>query len=1000
VIVMQLDRDAGGFTHVVARQVKGGDFVRALMFDFAGGLVAVSHNGRGTGCFVERFDLDTWDRTTIAEAHIETGAVISRIGSRFIAAGVRSGAQTTTWIYGDLVTTRFKLTWGQPTGVRLLPMDPEGAKFLLPTPVMPSHVTGTSDGSRVAVVTHDASDTLGTVALWSVGEDAVTQTGSLEIGPGIGAEGISAIRFLPDGRLLIATGNDKLFSYQDGDLLQLADAHELGLDRITAIRPSHRTGLVLFSSGTRHRYAAVAHASPGLFAVGGQLRGSLNMGPWCDYTLHRAGDHAFSAWSQPHAGPVQIGDETIAWDIDAAEPPGWPVLEVADVAMSAPPGVSPGQPLTIDVTVVNRGDGAARMVRCELDLQPVSESADEGERPGLAFGTIPAGESLTRGIQIPTPAAILTAESPTLTLRFSDQWGHSPPPHTVPIALSGRAPVRIGYSAYWIETVGNGDNILQPGENGRLHLTVVNASPTPATNVTCRVELEDDRGGEVRLRLAEIISSGVTGIGTDQRRFSIPTLRARDPKSLAFELGAKPSYRGEKLTVRVTLSEPTWEAEVVKRVAVPIGARAGVEVVQTRLTVWAAGENVPLRNAPQPDARVVAVARDGRPLTCTAALGAWYRVDGLTSDSGETIPAWVHAHDIVETSPDEAGRGDESALQRIYDEPPPAIIPVRPNVTRFEVGERVDRVELTFRIFAAAGLKRYKVLVNGRQTLQANTRALIIGNRANPTVAQPAAVEPGPEAPADSQPLRSTVQTHEFDLAVGENRFTVIATDLNGAESQRHWTVTRQREPGRVFVVSIGIDEYSDARFGRLRHAVGDARAFRELLVQRGGVADANARLLVSGATRRDAQPTRDRILAALRELQRKATRAADVVIVYYAGHAVRHGTTYSLVPGDARWSDDAGELVNGISTADLQAEWSKITANSRIFIADSCHAEGLRVRGRSGGFVDFRASFTGHGGRCCWRRARTNRRWRSTATTTRCSPGTCWPGCAARPTG
>jgi len=179
-------------------------------------------------------------------------------------------------------------------------------------------------------------------------------------------------------------------------------------------------------------------------------------------------------------------------------------------------------------------------------------------------------------------------------------------------------------------------------------------------------------------------------------------------------------------------------------------------------------------------------------------------------------------------------------------------------------------------------------------------------------------------------------------LSGGDNAIEIRATDANGATATLRFTVEVESLSGEAYALIVGVNDYQDGRVSDLRFAEPDARSMKEALThpQYGIVKPANLVMLTG------AQATYRNISTALEEhLVRKATRAQDVVLFYFAGHGaegphVSRGAAYYLVPQDA-------ELTNLLSTAidkgRLQFLWGAIGARRKVFITDACHSGGLQ---------------------------------------------------------
>jgi len=130
------------------------------------------------------------------------------------------------------------------------------------------------------------------------------------------------------------------------------------------------------------------------------------------------------------------------------------------------------------------------------------------------------------------------------------------------------------------------------------------------------------------------------------------------------------------------------------------------------------------------------------------------------------------------------------------------------------------------------------------------------------------------------------------------------------------------------FVLAAGANDGGHGRT-RLRYAVSDAVNFAEVMVQMGGVDEANRQLLTD--------PDRAALEAAVREISRRVglareARAHTEVMLYYSGHADEEG----LLLGEER-----------LSYRQLRQMLDKVDADVRIAVLDACASGAItRIKG------------------------------------------------------
>jgi peptidoglycan/xylan/chitin deacetylase (PgdA/CDA1 family)/tetratricopeptide (TPR) repeat protein len=148
------------------------------------------------------------------------------------------------------------------------------------------------------------------------------------------------------------------------------------------------------------------------------------------------------------------------------------------------------------------------------------------------------------------------------------------------------------------------------------------------------------------------------------------------------------------------------------------------------------------------------------------------------------------------------------------------------------------------------------------------------------------------------------------------------------------------------WAVLVGIDEYKG--WPRLSYAVNDARAVRDLLVDRYRFKPENVTLLLNG------EATRAAILSALGDRLADPARVQkdDRVLVFFAGHGVTRRLPSGknlgyLVPVDAEPGSYAGQA---ISMTTLQDVSDSIPAKHVFFVTDACYSGLALTRGAASG--------------------------------------------------
>ncbi len=157
--------------------------------------------------------------------------------------------------------------------------------------------------------------------------------------------------------------------------------------------------------------------------------------------------------------------------------------------------------------------------------------------------------------------------------------------------------------------------------------------------------------------------------------------------------------------------------------------------------------------------------------------------------------------------------------------------------------------------------------------------------------------------------------------------FVQAAPDSRGLAA-RPKTISGEELKGELWLLTIGIDSYQN--WNRLKTAVNDARAVRDILLQRYNLDRSRVLELYNE------QATRKNIIAAFRGLTRKI-KSDDSLIVFYAGHGHIDSITKegSWIPVESGTDDPSAWLSNHEVKNYLKID--AIKARHVLLISDSC---------------------------------------------------------------
>ncbi|MDD5058981.1 MAG: caspase family protein [Sideroxydans sp.] len=195
-------------------------------------------------------------------------------------------------------------------------------------------------------------------------------------------------------------------------------------------------------------------------------------------------------------------------------------------------------------------------------------------------------------------------------------------------------------------------------------------------------------------------------------------------------------------------------------------------------------------------------------------------------------------------------------------------------------------------------------------------------------------------------------ECQEIEAIPGENELGVTAFNaqntVQSSMGSSTFTSTRQPEAPNLYVLAIGIDEFSDSSVN-LKYAAKDALDFQKLMQEKSGTLFGSDNIHVTSLS--NAQASKQGILSNIDEMAGKV-KPWDSFILFVASHGVMFGTQYYLVSSSFDGTADEHNLIGSNEIVELS---KKIRALNQLYIFDTCHAGG--VDNIVGGLYDARMS-------------------------------------------
>jgi len=552
-----------------------------------------------------------------------------------------------------------------------------------------------------------------------------------------------------------------------------------------------------------------------------------------------------------------------------------------------------GKAAKLKITVKNTGKGELYRI-----IARTASSNPAFNHRQLEFGRIDPGKSRTAELSFETDELMRTQDVP-ITISFEEYNDYTPPDINAELRIIGRPRPKFDY-AYRIldggtlSSVGNGDGIIQRGESVDIVLTVRNNGEQKAEGVTTTLRL-----------------SGASGV----EMFGEPSIRmediaAGDSKTAIFNVGVKPNASVESLHMDLSVTEARFgdEVKLADSINLPIDQEVAPRIVVVHLDGTITADPADVRSGADSKTSVIAQIPQNSRVRITGQLEDWYRIEL------KELTGWISTQNITTegTTTLTALQLPEPTVIRVFQRMPPQLTLVSPE--RDEVMVSTATITLTAVATDDKGIEKVELTVNGKPVEGRGFRP-VAGSGASQT---------------------SITIKEAIPLSYGENQIRLVAFDTDDQRSEPiAVNVTRTREMGELWVLSIGISDYRHVE--GLNYADDDAQAVADYF--RGiGVPPDHITLLLDG------QATVGAIRRTFGELMGKVREAASVVI-YFSGHGA---------PAPNQASPDGDGIDKYLLTCEADPDnlygtafpmdevagvFKRLASNRVIFIADTCYS-------------------------------------------------------------
>jgi carboxyl-terminal processing protease len=315
------------------------------------------------------------------------------------------------------------------------------------------------------------------------------------------------------------------------------------------------------------------------------------------------------------------------------------------VTVSPAPGrpIAAGQSLPWTVTVENRGDAPLRRLRAWtlVDKWPLLD------RREFVFGLVKPGEKRSWVVPVKLPKG-LDSRHDEVRLHFEDEAGRAPPDALTAVDVVENAKPAFAFSTQVEDDAGNGDGLVQRGEE-----------------VTLRVDVKNDgKGASGDKTYVSLKNLGDEKVFIKKGRVVVGQLAPGEVKSALLQVEVKRGLKADTMPLRLMVVDEKLDEYVSERLEIPVAAE-GKARVSAGGAVRVTAPQAALRTGASPAASPIALVKKGALLPVTGKFGDFYRVEWQKGRAG-----FAQAHD-VEAAP--GSRPGPVAATEVFQREPPRI---------------------------------------------------------------------------------------------------------------------------------------------------------------------------------------------------------------------------------------------------------------------------------------------------------------------------------------
>ena len=263
-----------------------------------------------------------------------------------------------------------------------------------------------------------------------------------------------------------------------------------------------------------------------------------------------------------------------------------------------------GEVIHLKASVTNRGATPVGQVR------GITHSDDPFlDNREFVIGRLAPGETRSWTVPLKVEKGALPRLDP-VKLEIADERGDKAETDGVHVRIDGLPHPRFAYTYQIVDDVkGNGDGLVERGEEVRLHVMVKNVG--------------DGKSFQTQ---ATVSSKSGEGVDVNKGRFAVDNIAAGEARTVDFTVQIAPDYKGDSMSLQMDVYDQVLHEYVTDKLSFPVVDTA-ITVEPAQGTVTVTHEGAPIHAGAATESASVGHATKGAAFKLTGRSAGFYRVE-------------------------------------------------------------------------------------------------------------------------------------------------------------------------------------------------------------------------------------------------------------------------------------------------------------------------------------------------------------------------------------